>query len=109
MAVPIRSGRANRASMTSAGKAINSLATSACSIGFPFSVQADPLRQERVRAVGDDHAMREKLALGVAGGDADDRTILPKEIDHGEFRVNLGSGLLGLLAYHRSNGERRTE
>ena len=63
---------------------------------LPLPVQPDLLRQERVRAVGDDDAARQQLALRVAGRDADDGAVLPEQIDDGELRVDLGPGLFRL-------------
>ena len=64
---------------------------------LPLAMQSDFLSQERVCSVSNEHAVGQKFPLRVSGRDADDGPVFPEEIDHGEFRVDLGPGLLCLL------------
>jgi hypothetical protein len=72
---------------------MSSLATKRLLDRRPFPVQSNFLRQQRVRAFGNDDAARVQFAVGVAGRHADDRAILPKQIDDCELRVDLGTHL----------------
>ena len=91
----LRKGEA-RPRSSSAGSAMSSFATRACSIGshsrcspiFCASSELAPSAMTTQRA--------RSSPSGVAGGDADDRAVVPQEVDNGEFRVDLSAGLLGL-------------